>query len=217
MHTVPQSWRVAPSKDDGPGSLKCLATSCLSSRVSLLTYESGNFTLWLLWRWHFRLKVIPARRHPRPSDTLHKKIIKFSIMDCSTHNARINLAVADLHQQEKPNFKATARKHAVNSTTLKRRYQGRQLSKQAASSEYRQCLTFAQEETLIGLINSLTDRGLPPTSQIVRNLAQEMIGRPVGKNWTGDFVKRYKNRLRSLYLRNIDSQRIKAEYAPSFK
>ncbi len=138
-------------------------------------------------------------------------------MDCSTHNARIDLAVADLHQQEKPNFKATARKHAVNSTTLKRRYQGRQLSKQAASSEYRQCLTLAQEETLIGLINSLTDRGIPPTSQIVRNLAQEMIGRPVGKNWTGDFVKRYKNRLRSLYLRNIDSQRMKAEYAPLFK
>ncbi|KAL2044104.1 hypothetical protein ABVK25_012466 [Lepraria finkii] len=118
-----------------------------------------------------RVDVIPARRHPRPSDTLHKKIIKFSIMDCSTHNARIDLAVADLHQQEKPNFKATARKYAVNSTTLKRRYQGRQLSKQAASSEYRQYLTFAQEETLIGLINSLTDRGLPPTSQIVRNLA----------------------------------------------
>ena len=58
-------------------------------------------------------------------------------MDCSTHNARINLAVADLRKQEKPNFKATARKYTVNSTTLKRRYQGRQLSKQAASSEYR--------------------------------------------------------------------------------
>ena len=163
------------------------------------------------------VEVIPARRHLRPSDTLYKKIIKFSIMDCSTYNARIDLAVADLHQQEKPNFKATARKHVVNNTTLKRRYQGRQLSKQAASSEYRQCLTFAQEETLIDLINSLTDRGIPPTSQIVRNLAQEMIGRPVGKNWTGDFVKRYKNRLRSLYLRNIDSQRMKAEYAPLFK
>ena len=117
------------------------------------------------------LEVIPARRHLRPSDTLYKKIIKFSIMDCSTYNARIDLAVADLHQQEKPNFKATARKHIVNNTTLKRRYQGRQLSKQAASSEYRQYLTFAQEETLIGLINSLTDRGIPPTSQIIRNLA----------------------------------------------
>ena len=52
---------------------------------------------------------------------------------------------------------------------------------------------------------------------MVRNLAEEMIGSSVGKNWTGDFVKRYKNRLTSLYLRNIDSQRIKAEYAPSFK
>ena len=58
---------------------------------------------------------------------------------------------------------------------------------------------------------------MPPTSGMVRNLAEEVIGRPVGKNWTGDFVKRYKNRLTSVYLRNIDSQRIKSEYALLFK
>ena len=62
-----------------------------------------------------------------------------------------------------------------------------------------------QEEALIQQINRLTDRGMPPTSGMVRNLAEEVIGRPVGKNWTGDFVKRYKNRLTSVYLRNIDS------------
>ena len=58
---------------------------------------------------------------------------------------------------------------------------------------------------------------MPPTSGMVRNLAEEVIGRPVGKNWTGDFVKRYKSRLTGVYLRNIDSQRIKSEYAPLFK
>lgn len=138
-------------------------------------------------------------------------------MNCSTHNARIELAIADLHQQEKPNFLGTAKKYNLNNVTLCRRFRGQQLSKQAAASEYRQCLTFAQEETLIGHINSLTDRGIPPTSHIICSLAQEMIGRPVGKNWTGDFVKRYESRLKSSYLRNIDSQRIKAEYTPSFK
>ena len=70
---------------------------------------------------------------------------------------------------------------------------------------------------MIKHINSLTDRGIPPTNYIVRNLAEEMIGGPVGKNWTGDFVKGYKDRLISLYLYNIDSQRVKAEYALSFK
>lgn len=138
-------------------------------------------------------------------------------MSTTTHEARLGLALADLAKQDKPNFMGTARKHGVNDTTLKRRYRGSQLSHHAASSEYRQYLTHVQEETLIGVINSLTNRGLPPTSHMVRNLAQEMIQRPVGKNWTGEFVKRHQNRLTSLYLKNLDSQRVKAEYAPMFK
>jgi uncharacterized protein YjaZ len=63
----------------------------------------------------------------------------------------------------------------------------------------------------------LTNRGLPPTSQIVRNLAEEMIHRKVGKNWTGQFIQRHKDRLQSLYLRNIDNMRTQAEYAPVIK
>ena len=129
----------------------------------------------------------------------------------------MELAMADLANQDKPNYKATAKKYSVGRTTLRQRYLGQTLSIQAAASKYRQRLTSIQEETLIKHINSLTNRGLPPTSRIVRNLAEEIIGGPVGKNWTGDFVKRYKNRLTSIHLRNIDSQRIKSEYAPSFK
>ena len=104
----------------------------------------------------------------------------------------------------------------VARTTLRKRFLGQRLSVHAAASKYRQRLTFVQEETLIKHINSLTDRGMPPTSRIVRNLAEEMIGGPVGKNWTGDFVNGTKQAYKP-YFRNIDSQRIKAEYAPSFK
>jgi len=138
-------------------------------------------------------------------------------MNHSTHNARIELALADLANQDPPNFMATSKKHGVARTTLRERYHGQSLSKQAAASKYRQRLTLVQEETLITHINRLTDRGIPPTSRIVRNLAEEMIGGPVGKNWTGQFVKRYQERLKSVYLRSIDSQRVRAEYVPSFK
>ena len=51
----------------------------------------------------------------------------------------------------------------------------------------------------------------------MHNLAEEMIGESVGKNWIGDFVRRHKDRVTSLYLRNINSQRIQSEYAPIFK
>ena len=91
------------------------------------------------------------------------------------------------------------------------------MSQQAASSEYKQRLINTQKTVLIQQINRLTDRGLPPTSSIIRSFTEEIIQGPVNKNWTGDFIWRYKNKLTSLYLRNIDSQRTKAEYPPIFK
>jgi hypothetical protein len=138
-------------------------------------------------------------------------------MASTTHEARIELALADLGRQERPNIMGTAKKFSLIESTLRRRFQGKTLSRAAATSEYRQNLTFAQEEILISQINRLTDRGLPPTNQIVKNFAEEILGRSIGKNWAGDFVKRYKGRLTSLYLENIDRDRTNAEYAPIFK
>jgi hypothetical protein len=55
---------------------------------------------------------------------------------------------------------------------------------------------------------------MPPTSQTVKNVAQELCRTTVGKNWVGCFVKRYIDRLRAAYLRTIDSQRVSAEFWP---
>ncbi|RFU27513.1 hypothetical protein B7463_g8836, partial [Scytalidium lignicola] len=77
-------------------------------------------------------------------------------------------AIADLKSQEEPNYSATALKYGVNQT--------------------RQRLNSTQEKVLIGHINRMTDRGMPPTSQIVKNLAEEIIQGPVGKNWVANFL-----------------------------
>jgi hypothetical protein len=58
---------------------------------------------------------------------------------------------------------------------------------------------------------------MPPTSQIVKNLAEEIRGELVNKNWVGQFVKRHDIRLKSLYLRNINNLRASAEYGPMFQ
>ena len=121
-------------------------------------------------------------------------------MATSTHDALIELTVADLAKQAKPNYLANSEKYGVARITLRDRFTGLSLSKQAAASKYRQCLTLVQNEVLTQHINSLTDRGIPPTSRIVRNLAEEMIKAPVGKNWTGNLVHRYELRLKSVYL-----------------
>ena len=132
---------------------------------------------------------------------------------------QIALAIADLSKQDKPNYAATARKYPpVNCQTLQWQFLGWQTSRAQANSEVWQCLTLVQEEVFIGHINMLTAQSIPPTSQIVKNLAEEIIdGKPVGKNWTSDFVKQYQGWLDSLYLCTIDNMHIQAEYLPIIK
>ena len=57
---------------------------------------------------------------------------------------------------------------------------------------------------------------MPPTSHIVKNLVEEFKGKEVGKNWVGQFVKRYGIKLKSLYLCNIDNLQASAEYTLMF-
>jgi hypothetical protein len=103
-------------------------------------------------------------------------------MENSTKEARLELALEDIGKQASPNWLGTARRFQVDRETLKRRFNGTQQSIRLARSETHQCLSIAQEETLIGYINSLSDRSIPPTNQIVQNIAEELIGRPVSKN-----------------------------------
>jgi hypothetical protein len=133
----------------------------------------------------------------------------------ATSEMQMQLALEACRSATSPNFSAIAREFPpVNRHTLRRRFEGLQTSRAECNSTFHQNLTNEQEEELIRTINKLTARGLPPTSQMVRNLAEEMVSRIVGKNWTGQFVKRHQDRLESLYLRNIDNMRTKAEYAP---
>jgi hypothetical protein len=131
-------------------------------------------------------------------------------------SARIAAAIAAIQSGEITDYSKAAAKFNVDRTTISKRIRGLTKSRRDADSFWRQCLTNAEEETLIAHINKLTDRGMPPTSSIVRNLAEEIRGAKVGKNWTRQFIQRHKNRLKSLYLRNIDNLRVTADYAPMF-
>ena len=131
--------------------------------------------------------------------------------------APIDEAIADLNLQEVPNIRGTAKKYGLVESTLRRRWKGQTKSSQAAAYQSKHRLTQVEEEALITQINRLTDRGIPPTNQIVRNLAEEMIQGSVGKNWAGDFTNRNKDRLKSIYLKNMNSDRIKSEYASMLK
>jgi hypothetical protein len=132
-------------------------------------------------------------------------------------SSRIDAAIAAIQRGEFSNYATAAAYHKCDRGALSWRIRGLTKSKKDANSFWHQCLTNEQEEVLIARINDLTDRGMPPTSQIVRNLAEEIRGEHVGKNWVGQFVKRHGLRLKSLYLRNIDNLWASAKYAPMFQ
>ena len=121
-------------------------------------------------------------------------------MAADDYNTRLEAALAELALQDAPNYLGTSTRHNVSHTTLRERFLGNRRSRKEAIAEYHQCLSIAQEDTLVGLINRLTNRGLPPTNSMVKNLAEEMIQRPVGKNWSSQFVARHKHNLMSAYL-----------------
>ena len=119
-----------------------------------------------------------------------------------------------LNRQLIPNYRQISEKYGLTRTTLMRRFLGLCTSRQETTSIYHKFLTDTQEEALIIQINKLIIRGMPPTTKIVKNLVEEVIGRRVHKNWIAYFVRRYSSRLKSLYLCDIDNLRVKSEYGP---
>jgi len=133
------------------------------------------------------------------------------------HEARIQAAIYDLESQERPNVAATARKHKVARRTLAHRFRGETGPNQEATSYSRKQLTDTQEEALITYINKLNDRGIPPTPQILKNIAESIAHTTLGPNWVAHFCKRYRTRLASVYLRTIDHKRKIADNSQHFQ
>jgi len=79
-----------------------------------------------------------------------------------TNEEAMKKALAELESSSKPNYTEIAQKRDF-------------------FSSQRQCLSDIQEELLIDQINRLTDRGIPPTSQIVKNFVEEIIRRALAR------------------------------------
>jgi hypothetical protein len=100
----------------------------------------------------------------------------------SAKNARIKAVMNQLDSQDVLNYAAAARAFKVDPTTLARRYRGETVSRAEANSTYRQQLQNIQEDTHLRYIDTLTDRHIPSISQIIRNLAEEVIKESMRKN-----------------------------------
>ena len=130
---------------------------------------------------------------------------------------QIEDAIAYLEALDKPNYAEAARRFKVQETTVRRRFLHITASRKQIDQEHRQLLNKAQEDVLLSYINKMTDKHIPPTTQIVKNLAEELLGKEVGKNWPALFVKRHKDRISSVYLCSLDKVRAASERPVMFE
>ncbi len=98
------------------------------------------------------------------------------------HEQAMKAALAELEASSKPNYTEIAEKYKLGCHALSQCHQGKTTSRVDYFSNQRQCLTNIQEEILIDQISCLTNQGMPLTSQMVKNFAEEIIGCAVGKN-----------------------------------
>ena len=92
----------------------------------------------------------------------------------STKSALIEQAISSIKSGEFKDYAAAARKYGVSKSTISRRIHGITSSRAEVNSYLHQALTTPQEEVLITRINYLSDRRLPPTTAIIKNLAEEI-------------------------------------------
>ena len=126
-------------------------------------------------------------------------------------------ALAELELADRINYLATASRHHVGRHALSRRHQGKSTSREEVNSTVIKALSDAQESVLVERISALSLRGWPMTPQIVRDLAERIAGKPLGKCWTRRFVQRHLDTLESVYLKPIDKKRKWAESIAQIK
>ena len=128
---------------------------------------------------------------------------------------RITLAIEALNQGHCKSVRAAAELFDVPRSTLQYR-----INKHPARRDTRPAsckLTETEESTLVQWILSMDERGLPPSSDIVRQMANLLLQKrsqnqrdTVGRLWVYNFVRRQEV-LKSRYNRKYDYQRAKCE------
>jgi hypothetical protein len=99
----------------------------------------------------------------------------------------IKAALRDCALKDPPNYSTIAKKHStkqfqINRSTLSRRHRGKTTSQAEYISNVSRALSDIQEDTLVLVINKYTARGIPPTSIIVKNFAEELYRYELDKN-----------------------------------
>lgn len=99
-----------------------------------------------------------------------------------------------LNAEDKLSYRALAEKYGVCRTTLSRQHR-RVVASRAVADQQQLKLDPIHERELCDYIEELTQRGLPPTRQIVQNMASELAAERVSDSWVTRFLHRHRDQL----------------------
>jgi transcriptional regulator with XRE-family HTH domain len=119
-------------------------------------------------------------------------------------------AIKSLGEGEKLTYTKIAERYGVNRSTLSRRHRGVQRSMEEYAINL-QLLTPHQEEELVKYIIKSTERGLPPTKEMIQNFARGVVKKEVGEGWFLRFVERHKDALITKWTAGMDRNRHQAD------
>ncbi|SMR55941.1 unnamed protein product [Zymoseptoria tritici ST99CH_3D1] len=118
-------------------------------------------------------------------------------------------ALDELRAAKVKNIAEIATRHGVHRSTLSRQYRKVNDSR-ARRDENNMILSHQQERTLVGYIDTLIRRGIPPTPAMVRTFAEDISKHLPSRQWISAFVGRYAD-INSKYLNLLDKNRKQAD------
>ncbi|KAF1967146.1 hypothetical protein BU23DRAFT_484512, partial [Bimuria novae-zelandiae CBS 107.79] len=77
-------------------------------------------------------------------------------------------------------------------------------------------LYLTQEQELCEFIVKLTKRGLPPTRQIVQNMASKLATERISNSWVTRFLNRHRDQLLYKWANAINTQRLHANSSEKY-
>ncbi|PVH92753.1 hypothetical protein DM02DRAFT_485605, partial [Periconia macrospinosa] len=125
----------------------------------------------------------------------------------------IQAAIGDiesLRPGEQFSYTQMAKKYSVVRSTLTRRHI-HVTQAHALSYDNLRNLSQQQEQEFLRYIKRLTERGLPPTRQMIQSFASKIAREQVSMSWVDRFTRRNTESLLSRWTAGIDSNRHKAD------
>jgi hypothetical protein len=112
-------------------------------------------------------------------------------------------------------YQKYADKYGVNRSTLSRRHRRVTRSNQDHAAS-RQALNTTEESELVEYIKKLTEQGLPPTREMIRNFTEAVHPRRLSEAWVTRFLHRHQLDLTARWQKGLDRQRHQADSIPKY-